>query len=195
MAPESLRRPMKFSTKSDVWSFAVMTYEVFNCGVKPWPDDPPKKIATAIRRCHMPPMPDGTPEDVKNLISQIWLVIALPQAEQQKMLSAILSAICGMHYTSCWVLTFRVADPAQRPTMKQVCSSLFSASRKYPPPPAEKFTLNTIKGVTRAPPESPLTMEETADAEEETDSHLSRTIERTSEPDPQTESHKAQDNP
>ncbi|EPB79318.1 protein tyrosine kinase [Ancylostoma ceylanicum] len=73
MAPESLRRPMKFSTKSDVWSFAVMMYEIFNCGLKPWPDDPPKKIATAIRKCHMPPMPDGTPEEVKTLVSQIWL--------------------------------------------------------------------------------------------------------------------------
>lgn len=57
-----------------------------------------------------------------------------------------------------WLLTFRVADPAQRPTMKQVCSSLFAASKKYPAPPAEKFTLNTIKGVSRVSPETHLTV-------------------------------------
>ncbi|KAJ1363098.1 hypothetical protein KIN20_022864 [Parelaphostrongylus tenuis] len=74
MAPESLKRPMKFSTKTDVWSFAVLMFEVFNCGVKPWPDDPPKKIATAIRKCHMPPMPDGTPNELKELTAQIWVI-------------------------------------------------------------------------------------------------------------------------
>ncbi|KAK6728302.1 hypothetical protein RB195_005753 [Necator americanus] len=160
MAPESLRRPMKFSTKSDVWSFGVMTYEIFNCGIKPWVDDPPKKIATAIRRCHMPKMPDRTPEEVKQLVAQIW-----------------------------------VTDPAQRPTMKQICASLLVATKKHRPPPAEKFTLNTIKGVTRAPPESPQTLEETFDGEEE-DLQLYRTTERTTEQDltHTTESHKTQDN-
>ncbi|KAE9417411.1 hypothetical protein Angca_008525, partial [Angiostrongylus cantonensis] len=99
MAPESLKRPMKFSTKTDVWSFAIMMYEVFNCGVKPWPDDPPKKIATAIRKCNMPSMPEGTPEELKELTAQIWVV-----------------------------------DPAFRPTMAQLCSSLYAAMKKYRPP-------------------------------------------------------------
>ncbi|VDM70675.1 unnamed protein product, partial [Strongylus vulgaris] len=72
MAPESLRRPMKFSTKTDVWSFGIMTYEIFNCGVKPWPDEPAKKIATMIRKCSMPEMPDRTPEDIKSMVSKIW---------------------------------------------------------------------------------------------------------------------------
>ncbi|RCN48518.1 hypothetical protein ANCCAN_05343 [Ancylostoma caninum] len=145
MAPESLRRPMKFSTKSDVWSFAVMIYEIFNYGLKPWPDDPPKKIATAIRKCQMPPMPEKTPEEVKGLVSQIWIV-----------------------------------DPNQRPDMKQVCSSLSAASRKYPAPPPQKFTLNSIKGVTRISDEVYLTREETAEPDEERDPQL-KTIDRDTE--------------
>ncbi|XGW22637.1 hypothetical protein V3C99_005113 [Haemonchus contortus] len=132
MAPESLKRPMKFSTKTDVWSFAVMIYEIFNCGIKPWPDDPPKKIATMIRKCNMPSMPDGTPEEVKQLTSQIWVV-----------------------------------DPAARPTMAQVCTILYSIMKKYRPPPAERFALNSIPGVTRAAADAPMTIEETGDNTEE----------------------------
>ncbi|KAK6056851.1 hypothetical protein COOONC_05639 [Cooperia oncophora] len=49
MAPETLRRPQLWSTKSDVWSFGVLLYEMFNNGEKPWPDDEPKRIATHIR--------------------------------------------------------------------------------------------------------------------------------------------------
>ncbi|KAK5971629.1 Protein kinase domain-containing protein [Trichostrongylus colubriformis] len=74
MAPESLHRPMKFSTKSDVWSFAVMLYEIFNQGEKPWKDVPAKKIATLIRRCHMPCFPEGTPKEISNLASRIWVL-------------------------------------------------------------------------------------------------------------------------
>ncbi|KJH46986.1 SH2 domain protein [Dictyocaulus viviparus] len=132
MAPESLKRPMKFSTKTDVWSFAMMIYEIFNCGIKPWPDDPPKKIATAIRKCNMPSMPDGTPEELKQLTSQIWVV-----------------------------------DPNLRPTMAQLCSSLFALMKKYRPPPPEKFTLNSINGVIRMHTDGVITMEETADNEDE----------------------------
>ncbi|KHJ94114.1 SH2 domain protein [Oesophagostomum dentatum] len=163
MAPESLRRPLKFSTKSDVWSFGVMMYEIFNCGVKPWPEEPPKKIATLIRKLHLPKMPDRTPEDVKTLVSQIW-----------------------------------VGDPAQRPTMKQICSTLFSVTRKYPPPPADKFTLNNIKGVQRLSPELAITMEETVEVEDEADVHIFKTTDkstdRATEPDKtHTDSHKAQE--
>ncbi|KAJ1345979.1 hypothetical protein KIN20_000631 [Parelaphostrongylus tenuis] len=42
----------------------------------------------------MPPMPDGTPNELKELTAQIWVI-----------------------------------DPALRPTMAQLCSSLFAASK------------------------------------------------------------------
>ncbi|WKX89942.1 hypothetical protein Q1695_009074 [Nippostrongylus brasiliensis] len=132
MAPESLKRPMKFSTKTDVWSFGVMIYEIFNFGLKPWPDEPPKKIATMIRKCNMPAMPDGTPEEVKRVVSSIW-----------------------------------VLDPAARPTMAQLCTQLFAIMRTYRPPSADKFSLNSIPGVSRAAVDAPITMEETADNTEE----------------------------
>ncbi|ETN72450.1 hypothetical protein NECAME_18841, partial [Necator americanus] len=50
MAPETLKRPQLWSIKSDVWSFGVLLYEVFNDGEKPWPNDEPKRIATHIRK-------------------------------------------------------------------------------------------------------------------------------------------------
>ncbi|CAJ0593844.1 unnamed protein product [Cylicocyclus nassatus] len=73
MAPESLRRPMKFSKKSDVWSFAVLLYEIFNQGEKPWKTEPAKKIATMIRRCQMPTFPKQAPEDIAKIATQIWV--------------------------------------------------------------------------------------------------------------------------
>ncbi|VDP01948.1 unnamed protein product [Heligmosomoides polygyrus] len=72
MAPESLRRPMKFSTKTDVWSFGVMMFEIFNQGEKPWMNEPAKKIATMIRRCQMPTFPDTAPKEISDLASRIW---------------------------------------------------------------------------------------------------------------------------
>ncbi|KAL3994709.1 Protein tyrosine kinase family protein [Acanthocheilonema viteae] len=73
MAPETLVRNPQFSKKSDVWSFGVLLYEIFNLGMKPWPDDENKKIATNIRRIRMPQMPSITPPEIKLLISMIWI--------------------------------------------------------------------------------------------------------------------------
>ncbi|KAJ1350620.1 hypothetical protein KIN20_006449 [Parelaphostrongylus tenuis] len=70
MAPESLRRPMMFSTKSDVWSFAVMLYEIFNEGERPWKGDPAKKIATMIRRCQMPKFPEKVPKEISDIAAR-----------------------------------------------------------------------------------------------------------------------------
>ncbi|VDM98488.1 unnamed protein product [Thelazia callipaeda] len=38
MAPETLSKKPKFSTKSDVYAFGVLIYEVYSCGGQPWPD-------------------------------------------------------------------------------------------------------------------------------------------------------------
>lgn len=50
---------------------------------------------------------------------------------------------------SVYFTTFRVSDPNARPTMKDISFSLFKASQKYPAPPAEKFSLNCLVGVSR----------------------------------------------
>ncbi|GMS88983.1 hypothetical protein PENTCL1PPCAC_11158, partial [Pristionchus entomophagus] len=59
MAPETLRKdaPPKYSNASDIWTFGVMTYEVFSNGIKPWPEDPVKFVATQIRKGNMPKLP------------------------------------------------------------------------------------------------------------------------------------------
>ena len=76
MAPESLKKPMVFSAKTDVWSFGVLLYELFNNGVKPWPDEPVKKIATMIRKCQMPTFPEKAPNDIKEMVKLIWIADA-----------------------------------------------------------------------------------------------------------------------
>ncbi|CAJ0946748.1 unnamed protein product, partial [Mesorhabditis belari] len=73
MAPETLKKPAIYSKKSDVWAFGMLIYEVFNNGVKPWPEDQPRKIATKIRRCEMCPLPENMPQDIKKLVKEdIW---------------------------------------------------------------------------------------------------------------------------
>uniref|UniRef100_A0A915PI53 Protein kinase domain-containing protein n=1 Tax=Setaria digitata TaxID=48799 RepID=A0A915PI53_9BILA len=39
MAPETIQRQPKYSFKSDVWSYGVLLYEIFNNGIKPWPEE------------------------------------------------------------------------------------------------------------------------------------------------------------
>ncbi|WKX99688.1 hypothetical protein Q1695_014507 [Nippostrongylus brasiliensis] len=74
MAPETLKRPQLWSDKSDVWSFGVLMFEVFNNGDKPWPDDELKRIATHIRKGKMPEMPAVTPPPLKQVVVKIWVL-------------------------------------------------------------------------------------------------------------------------
>lgn len=60
MAPESISRNPVFSLKSDVWSYAVVLFEIFSNGLKPFYDWESKKIATHIRRAQMPSFPGNS---------------------------------------------------------------------------------------------------------------------------------------
>ncbi|VDM45131.1 unnamed protein product [Toxocara canis] len=69
MAPESLTRNPIYSSKSDVWSFGVVIFEIFSYGKKPWPDKPVKWIATKIRRGVFPEPPKRMPRLVREIIN------------------------------------------------------------------------------------------------------------------------------
>ncbi|KAI6212902.1 hypothetical protein M3Y94_00084200 [Aphelenchoides besseyi] len=75
MAPESLHTPRCFSSKSDVWSFGVVVYELFTNGAKIFDEWHAKRIATHIRKGQMPPLGDRFPPSVKSLIEKhCWIV-------------------------------------------------------------------------------------------------------------------------
>ncbi|KAI1731440.1 protein tyrosine kinase domain-containing protein [Ditylenchus destructor] len=73
MPPESLCKSPKFSTKSDVWAFGMLMYEVFNNGLEPWPKEGNwKAVGKYIRDGKMVEMPEETPPQVKKLSANIW---------------------------------------------------------------------------------------------------------------------------
>ncbi|GMS91151.1 hypothetical protein PENTCL1PPCAC_13326 [Pristionchus entomophagus] len=76
MAPETLLKDAQggpaYSRASDIWAFGVMTYEVFSNGIKPWPEDPVKYVATQIRKGNMPKLPESTPSKIVGLVSEMW---------------------------------------------------------------------------------------------------------------------------
>uniref|UniRef100_A0A158Q8L0 Protein kinase domain-containing protein n=1 Tax=Elaeophora elaphi TaxID=1147741 RepID=A0A158Q8L0_9BILA len=69
MAPETLTRTPIYSSKSDVWSFGIVVFEIFSCGAKPWPEKPVKWIATKIRKGVTPEMPRRMPRLIREITS------------------------------------------------------------------------------------------------------------------------------
>uniref|UniRef100_A0AC35FT47 Non-specific protein-tyrosine kinase n=1 Tax=Panagrolaimus sp. PS1159 TaxID=55785 RepID=A0AC35FT47_9BILA len=73
MAPETISRQPRFSSKSDIWSFGVMCFEIFNNGTKPWADvDQLKVISRAIRTGNMPTPPSKTPTSIVSMMKDCW---------------------------------------------------------------------------------------------------------------------------
>uniref|UniRef100_A0A915Q5B0 Protein kinase domain-containing protein n=1 Tax=Setaria digitata TaxID=48799 RepID=A0A915Q5B0_9BILA len=72
MAPETIQREPHYSVKSDVWSYGVLLYEIFNNGIKPWPEMDVRRCATNIRHGIMPDMPENTPSEIIDLANKCW---------------------------------------------------------------------------------------------------------------------------
>lgn len=74
MAPECISKQPLYSLASDVWSYGVLIYKVFNKGIAPWPNDSDfKAMARRIRAFDMPKLPKEMPEVMHKLIEEkIW---------------------------------------------------------------------------------------------------------------------------
>ncbi|KAG7248382.1 hypothetical protein CRUP_001727 [Coryphaenoides rupestris] len=70
-APEALKDKM-FSTKSDVWSYGVLLWEIYSFGRLPYPKIPLKDVVPHVEKGYKMESPDGCPEVVYNIMKLCW---------------------------------------------------------------------------------------------------------------------------
>lgn len=70
-APEALREK-NFSTKSDVWSYGILLWEIYTFGRVPYPRIPLKDVVPRVEKGYKMDCPDGCPEVVYNVMKQCW---------------------------------------------------------------------------------------------------------------------------
>ncbi|XP_067090146.1 tyrosine-protein kinase CSK-like [Osmerus mordax] len=72
-SPEALREK-KFSTKSDVWSFGILLWEIYSFGRVPYPRIPLKEVVPRVEKGYVMDAPDGCPEAVYKVMKQCWIL-------------------------------------------------------------------------------------------------------------------------
>lgn len=77
-APESVFYK-KFHSKSDVWSFAMVLYEIWSLGSKPWPFDRMNSVVEKLNQSILLQPPPGCPRDVYLIMVLCWH----PEAEKR----------------------------------------------------------------------------------------------------------------
>nr|AAI69994.1 C-src tyrosine kinase [Xenopus laevis] len=70
-APEALREKL-FSTKSDVWSFGILLWEIYSFGRVPYPRIALKEVVPKVENGYKMDAPDGCPPVVYDLMKQCW---------------------------------------------------------------------------------------------------------------------------
>ncbi|XP_015683081.1 tyrosine-protein kinase CSK [Protobothrops mucrosquamatus] len=70
-APEALREK-KFSTKSDVWSFGILLWEIYSFGRVPYPRIPLKDVVPRVEKGYKMDSPDGCPQIVYEVMKKCW---------------------------------------------------------------------------------------------------------------------------
>ncbi|KAM3716177.1 Fer-related kinase [Dirofilaria immitis] len=74
MAPETLSKRPKFTTKSDVYAFGVLIYEIYSCGGEPWPDIAMvQDIIPLVRKGRIMATPSLLDDkNIKEIMRQCW---------------------------------------------------------------------------------------------------------------------------
>lgn len=70
-APEAIEKK-EFSTKSDVWSFGILLWEIFAFGRNPYPRIPTDQVLTKVLQNYRMDMPDNCPPDIYALMKTCW---------------------------------------------------------------------------------------------------------------------------
>ncbi|XP_077372269.1 tyrosine-protein kinase CSK-like [Festucalex cinctus] len=70
-SPEALKEK-KFSTKSDVWSYGVLLWEIYSFGRMPYPKIQSKHVVSHLETGYRMPSPDGCPEALYDIMKCCW---------------------------------------------------------------------------------------------------------------------------
>lgn len=71
LAPESLF-DKKYTTKSDVWAFGVLLWEIFSFGGTPYPSVPVEHLYQLLRRGHRNEQPELADRNVYKIMTRCW---------------------------------------------------------------------------------------------------------------------------
>ncbi|XP_078688658.1 tyrosine kinase receptor Cad96Ca-like [Branchiostoma floridae x Branchiostoma belcheri] len=71
MAPETLHARL-YSTRSDVWSFGILLYEISTLGSTPYPTISNKEIAAVVQSGHIMPKPAHCTDQLYFLMEKCW---------------------------------------------------------------------------------------------------------------------------
>ncbi|XP_029814217.1 macrophage-stimulating protein receptor [Manacus vitellinus] len=125
MALESLQT-QKFTTKSDVWSFGVLMWELLTRGASPYPEVDPYDMARYLLQGRRLPQPSHCPDTLYRVMLSCWA----PAPEERPSftglvgeLERVLATLEGEHYVNLavtytsldWGPPFPPAPPGQLP--------------------------------------------------------------------------------
>ncbi|CAD5231565.1 unnamed protein product [Bursaphelenchus xylophilus] len=71
MSPEAIRH-YEFTTKSDVWSFGILMFEIITLGGTPYPGVPPEDMLPFLESGKRMERPDNCPETFYSIMTQCW---------------------------------------------------------------------------------------------------------------------------
>ena len=71
MAPEAIEQ-MVFNEKTDVWSFGVMVWEIFNQAKQPYKNMAHENILSFLKEGNRLPITNESPDTIKDLITKCW---------------------------------------------------------------------------------------------------------------------------